>query len=151
MNKKFMIYISGALTGINNQDLIKNFYEAIAKLCQNIGLQAYVPHLNTDPVKHPFVTPEEVFKTDKNQVIKSNLVIAYVGYPSLGVGMELAYAEANNIPVILLYEEQKNISRFPRGIPNKIFEIQFKNYEDALNQLKKILLTYTVTVQSKVR
>lgn len=143
MNKDFMIYISGALTGINNQDSIKNFYEAIGKLCQNIGLQAYVPHLNTDPVKHPYVTPETVFNTDKNQVIKSDLVIAYLGYPSLGVGMELAYAETNNIPVILLYEEQKTISRFPRGIPNKIFEIQFKDYEDALIQLKKILVTYT--------
>ncbi len=33
----------------------------------------------------------------------------------------------------------KKVSRFPRGIPTKIAEIQFKDYEDALVQLRKIL------------
>jgi hypothetical protein len=67
------------------------------------------------------------------------LVIAYLGFPSFGVGMELAYAEINNIPLILLYERGKNISRFPRGIPTVISEIQFNSYEDALAQLRSIL------------
>jgi nucleoside 2-deoxyribosyltransferase len=133
------VYISGALTGIANSVEIKAFYEAIGSLCQEMGFQAYVPHLTTDPTNNPDISPRQVFETDKLQVSTSDLAIAYLGLPSFGVGMELAYAEINNIPLILLYERGKNISRFPRGIPSVISEIQFSSYEDALAQLKSIL------------
>ncbi len=133
------VYISGALTGITNSEEIKAFYEAIGSLCEELGFQSYVPHLHTDPINNPHVTPQQVFETDKHQVTSSDLVIAYLGCPSFGVGMELAFAEIRGIPVILLYEQDKKVSRFPRGIPTKIAEIQFKDYEDALVQLRKIL------------
>lgn len=142
------VYISGALTGIENLVEIKTFYEAIGALCQQIGLQAYVPHLNTDPINHPDVTPQQVFELDKYQVSQSDLVVAYIGFASLGVGMELAYADTNSIPIVLLYEEGKHISRFPRGIPSVISEIQFTNYENALMQLKVVLEQWRVQ-QSK--
>jgi 2'-deoxynucleoside 5'-phosphate N-hydrolase len=135
----YKVYISGALTGIKNLEEIKDFYEDAGFLCQGFGMQAYVPHLTTDPVNNPDITPQLVFETDKYQISQADLVIGYIGIPSLGVGMELAYAEVNKIPVILLYEENKHISRFPRGIPTVIAEIQFSSYEDALNQLKIFL------------
>jgi nucleoside 2-deoxyribosyltransferase len=138
------VYISGALTGIEQPEEIKAFYEAIGSLCQETGFQAYVPHTNTDPIKNPDLSPHKVFETDKHQVSTSDLVIAYLGCPSFGVGMELAYAEVNNIPLILLYERGKNISRFPRGIPTVISEIQFSSYEDALARLRSILEQWSV-------
>jgi nucleoside 2-deoxyribosyltransferase len=138
-NIKPLIYISGALTGIENITAIKDFYVAIGSLCQNMGFHAYVPHLNTDPINHPHISPHQVFETDKRQVTQSELVVAYIGFPSLGVGMELAYAETNHIPIILLYETDKTISRFPRGIPTVLSEIKFKDYQDALTQLESVL------------
>jgi nucleoside 2-deoxyribosyltransferase len=138
-NSKPRIYISGALTGIENLTAIKAFYVAIGSLCQEMGFQAYVPHLNTDPINHPNISPRQVFETDKQQVSQSNLVIAYIGFPSLGVGMELAYAETNSIPIVLLYEIDRLISRFPRGIPTLLSEIEFKDYQDALAQLESFL------------
>ena len=134
-----MIYVSGALTGINNIEETKKFYEAIGIVCQEVGFDVYIPHLYTDPINAPNITPQEVFKKDKEQVTRADLVIAYLGYPSLGVGMEIAYAEMNNIPIILMYEEDKIISRFPRGIPTKLCEIKFNTYEDALKQLQEVL------------
>ncbi len=133
------IYISGPLTGIANPEIVKNFYEAIGALGKKLEFATYVPHLNTDPIQNPDITPREVFDMDKNQVINSELVIAYLGSPSFGVGMELAYAEMHNIPIILLYERGKNISRFPRGIPTVIAEIKFNDYEEALEQLEHFL------------
>lgn len=133
------LYISGALTGIENSAATKGFYEAIGSLCQEMGFQAYIPHLNTDPINNPDVSPSQVFEVDKHQVSTSDLVIAYLGYPSFGAGMELAYAETNSIPIILLYERGKYVSRFPRGIPTVVSEIQFNDYEDALIQLKSFL------------
>ncbi|NJL84106.1 MAG: XRE family transcriptional regulator [Chloroflexaceae bacterium] len=133
------IYISGALTNIVNSLQIKAFYESIGNLARSLELNPYIPHINSDPIANPNLTPQEVFELDKHQVELADLVIAYVGVPSLGVGMELAYAETQNTPIILLYEKGKQISRFPRGIPTKIAEIQFEDYEDALIQLKAVL------------
>lgn len=136
------VYVSGALTDVKNPLETKALYEKIGLVCEEAGLQAYVPHLHTDPVNNPDITPREVFDKDKHQVSISDLVIAYLGSLSFGVGMELAYAESNKIPIILLYETGKRISRFPRGIPTVIAEIQFNDHEDALNQLKKFLLNW---------
>ncbi|MGL4497692.1 MAG: hypothetical protein ACRCU2_01400 [Planktothrix sp.] len=135
----YNLYLSGALTGIEAPETVKKFYEAIGSLGNQLGLPTYVPHLNTDPIQNPDITPREVFEMDKTQVLNSDLVIAYLGSPSFGVGMELAYAEMHNIPIILLYERGKNISRFPRGIPTVIAEIQFNDYEEALEQLEHFL------------
>ena len=133
------VYISGALTGIEKPEEVKTFYEAIGLLCESIGFKAYVPHMYTDPINNPEVSPTQVFERDKYQVSTSDLVIAYMGSFSFGVGMELAYAETNNIPIVIVYEKHKNISRFPLGIPTLIAEVQFQTYEDALNQLKNVL------------
>ncbi|BCL37716.1 nucleoside 2-deoxyribosyltransferase [Nostoc sp. MS1] len=139
MNK---VYISGALTDVKNLVQCKALYEEIGCLCQELGFQAYVPHKQTDPINNPDISPREVFEQDKHLVSTSDLVIAYLGSRSFGVGMELAYAETNKIPIILLYETGKRISRFPRGIPTVIAEIQFNEHEDALSQLKNVLLKW---------
>jgi nucleoside 2-deoxyribosyltransferase len=140
--KMYKIYVSGALTDVKNPIETKALYEKIGLVCEEVGLQAYVPHLHTDPVNNPDITPREVFDNDKHEVSISDLVIAYLGSLSFGVGMELAYAENNKIPIILLYETGKRISRFPRGIPSVIAEIQFNDYEDALIKLKTVLLEW---------
>jgi 2'-deoxynucleoside 5'-phosphate N-hydrolase len=140
--KMYKIYVSGALTDVENPIETKALYEKIGLVCEKVGLQAYVPHLHTDPVNNPDITPREVFDKDKYEVSISDLVIAYLGSLSFGVGMELAYAENSKIPIILLYETGKRISRFPRGIPTVIAEIQFNDHEDALNQLKEVLLKW---------
>ncbi|NJP09892.1 MAG: XRE family transcriptional regulator [Leptolyngbyaceae cyanobacterium RU_5_1] len=136
------IYISGALTGIKESEKIKDFYESIGLLCDQLAFQTHIPHLYTDPLKNPEISPRQVFEMDKRQVNAADLVIAYLGCPSFGVGMELAYADTNNIPIILLYERERIISRFPRGIPSIVAEIQFTSYEDALEQLRNILINW---------
>jgi hypothetical protein len=133
------IYISGALTNVSNPDETKKFYEEIGQLCIRFGNHPYVPHLHTDPIKNADVTPDEVYKTDKSKVVTSDLLIAYIGIPSLGVGMELAYAEERNIPIILMYEKNKPISRFPRGIPAVIKEISFSNFSEGLSLLEEFI------------
>ncbi len=139
IQQKSAAYISGALTGVEDPVSIKAFYEAIGSLCRDFGLQAYVPHLNTDPIANPDLSPQKVFEIDKYQVTNSDLIVAYIGCPSIGVGMEIAYADVAKIPIILLYEVDRSVSRFPRGVPNAIAEIQFLSYDDALQKLKSVL------------
>lgn len=133
------VYISGALTGVSNPESLKKFYEDIGKLCREFDMMPYIPHQHTDPEKHPKVTPKKVFNKDKKQVWKSNLVIAYVGVPSLGVGLELAIAEASDVPIILIYEKGKQISRMARGNTAVIHKVPCTSFDEALNRLREIL------------
>ena len=145
-DKKKMVYISGALTGLTAESSMKEFYERIAettdKVC-GIGT-AYVPHMNTDPIKHPDVTPEEVYQLDRQKVYASNLVIAYMGEPSFGVGAELQMANEKGIPILLLYEKGKGVSRLPRGMESVKGICEYSTEDEALQwverELKKILL-----------
>jgi len=137
------VYISGALTSVPDPTRIKAFYEAIGDVCHKVGFDVYLPHLNSDPQKHPDLTPRQVFELDKNKVCASDLVTAYVGIPSLGVGMELAYAESAGIPIILLCEQETRISRFPLGIPTLVETIRFLDFEDALKKLRVRLQSIT--------
>lgn len=138
-NKLGQAYISGPLTGVKHVATLKTFYENLGAVCNEIGYTAYIPHLHTDPEKRPDIPPSQVYKVDKERVLSSSLVVAYVGIPSIGVGMELAYADSVGIPIVLIYERDRTVSRFPRGIPKVISEIRFDNYEMACKELANIL------------
>lgn len=132
---KITAYVSGALTGGDEITLLKHFYERIAETCKSVGIEAYVPHLVSDPIGNPNMTPEEVYDLDRRQVLDSNLLVAYVGYPSLGVGQEIEIARENNIPVVMLMENDRRISRMARGNPAVVAEIHFADHDDGLHQL----------------
>ena len=136
---KRKVYISGALTGVPHPEATKRKYEKLGELCQALGLNAYVPHLHTDPVAHPYVTSREVYEADKFQVITSHLVIACVDYPSLGVGQEIEIAREHNVPVVLLCQKDRSLSRMARGSPGVIAEIRYEDLADALRQTSQFL------------
>jgi hypothetical protein len=133
------VYISGALTGLPRPEATKAFYEALADVCAGAGMTAYVPHLSTDPLRYPELSSQEVYALDRSQVLASDLVIAYTGFPSLGVGMELEIAHQASIPVLLLAEEGTPLSRMARGCPAVIGEIFFNAQDEALERVRSWL------------
>lgn len=140
-----LVYISGALTDLPDairQQYIE-FYEAIGRMVESLGLIPYVPHWNTDPVRHKNVTPTEVDTIDRMAVTSAMLVIAVADNPSLGVGIEVEMAYHASKPVVLLcrkeYVEQRRISRLIRGNPGVIQEILYTNRDDALADLKMFI------------
>jgi len=132
---KVKAYVSGVLTGGDEIVELKKFYERIADACTVAGIEAYVPHRVSDPIGNPDMTPEAVYDLDRRQVLGSNLLIAYIGLPSLGVGMEIEIARERNIPVVVLMEKDRRISRIARGNPAVIAEIHFTDFKDAIAQL----------------
>ncbi len=132
---KKRVYVSGALTNSGRRE----FYEKIGEVVSELGYEPYIPHLHTDPVKNPDVSPKEVYRIDKERVQSSSLIIAYVGEPSLGVGAELEMASEKGIPIILLYEKTAKVSRLARGIPSSRTEITYISEVDALRDLKEVI------------
>lgn len=137
-----IVYVSGALSDV--PDMIRlqylSFYEAIAERVKSIGLDPYVPHQNTDPIKHKDVTPKQVDFIDRSAVTSAWLVVAVADNPSLGVGIEVEMACHAQKSVILLCSAERvaarRISRLIRGNPSIVHEIVYSDFADALEQLE---------------
>ncbi len=140
MKKKIKkVYIGGALTNSHQKEI----YEKVGEICQSIAREVYTPHLRgTDPVKDSDVTPEVVWQVDEHEVSSADLVVAYVGRPSLGVGGELEIARMAKTDIILWWFKGEEVSRLPRGNPAVIEQIEAKDEEDLYNKLKNILKHY---------
>lgn len=134
------IYISGALTIIDEKKNLKSIYENIAKFCADYCDNIYVPHLGgTDPIKNPLVTPQEVWEKDHKEVSSSDLVIAYVGTPSLGVGAELEIARFTTSKIVLWYFKGEKVSRMALGNPAVVEKLEVEDEKELMNKLKLIL------------
>ena len=139
--EKPWFYVAGSLTGISpeRKKELDKFYEDIATVVRKNGGFAYLPHKGgTDPVKNPDILPADVYETDIIAVEHSKNgggLIAYVGEPSTGVGIEIQHANLLKIPVILLYEVDKKVTRLAKGIPNLAELIIFDSKKDALKRL----------------
>jgi hypothetical protein len=136
------IYISGALTGVSASSNIKKTYESIANVAETVCSTVYVPHMNTDPVKNADVTPEIVWRIDHYHVTTADVVIAYLGMPSLGVGQELEIARVGNAKIIGWWYKGENVSRMALGNPAVKHTIEAENEEDLLKELKKVLISF---------
>jgi len=134
------IFFAGPLTDLHNPEQTKRFYEKIAKAAQEVGFEYFWAFLNgTDPIKNPEVASKDVYQRDIAELDKSDMMIAYMGEPSIGTGMEIEHAYYSHKPIIILYEQGKKISRMLLGCPGITKEIVFSSDEDAIAQLKTFL------------
>jgi nucleoside 2-deoxyribosyltransferase len=146
------VYIAGPLTAIDakNRTDLHAFYEELAQICSQFGLEPYLPHKHSDPVAHTHFTPRRVDEIDRLAVTQAYLVIAYVGTPSIGVGIEIEMAHHASKPVVILAEHTKlvakRVTRLVRGNPAVIAEIGFRDFEDAKIQLHEFLQKFTHTM-----
>lgn len=149
------VYIAGALTGRNPQELaeLRQFYEHIGDACRQFGLTPYLPHQYSDPELAARLTPAHVDRLDRLAVTQAYLVVAYVGIPSLGVGIEVEMAHHANKPVVLVYEasalERRHVSRLMRGNPGVIHEIAFEDRDDAVEQIRDYIKTFAFKIQDE--
>ena len=83
---------------------------------------------------------DTIFQRHKTWMDESDLIIAEISMPSLGVGYELAYFESQNKPSICLYDENssKRLNCMIAGNPyHKV--IKYKTLEEVKDKLKEIL------------
>jgi 2'-deoxynucleoside 5'-phosphate N-hydrolase len=149
------VYISGALTDMDEDQRAKlrGFYEKLGEVCREFELEPYSPHVYADPKLVAHLTPEDVDRIDRLAVTQSYLVIAYIGIPSTGVGIEVELAHHAAKPVVLLFEkeklEQKRITRIVRGNPAIVTEILFEDFDDAYDQLRTFLGKFQRNIRSE--
>ena len=136
------IFFAGPLTDLVNPDQTKAFYKKMAEVAQANGFDYYWAFMRgTDPELNPEVLPARVFQIDTYELEESDVMIAYVGEPSVGTGEEIEYAREHRIPAYLMFEKGKHISRMLLGTPNVKGTIEFTDEADALSQLAALLKT----------
>jgi hypothetical protein len=148
-------YIAGPLTDMSpdKRALMRGFYESLGAICLEFGLEPFLPHRHAGPETQAQLTPQRVDQIDRLAVTQSYLVIAYVGEPSIGVGIEVEMANHANKPVVILAEQTRliarRITRMVRGNPAVVAEIGFRDFEDAKIQLHTFLQTFTETMAAQ--
>lgn len=130
------IYFTGSIRGGREH---ANWYAEILTLLKSYGevLTEHVGDKNLSedgeglPVEH-------IFERDIKWIEKCDALVADVSVPSLGVGYEIARAEALEKPVLCLFYENadKRMSGMIEG-NKKINTARYKNVEEVSEILKK--------------
>ncbi|HUQ41642.1 MAG TPA: hypothetical protein VM052_03995 [Candidatus Limnocylindrales bacterium] len=122
-------YVSGALTSLEDGARTRLFYELLAEVVESAGLRAYLPHRVTDPVTAAHLDPRAVYDIDRAHVTASRVVLAYAGIPSFGVGIEVELAREHGIPVVLVVERDRAVSRLLLGNPAVVEVVRFADLD----------------------
>lgn len=131
------IFFAGSLTVLKDPRATKAFYKEMARVAERSGHTYFWAFLHgTDPIENPDVPPVDVYKQDIAALDKSDMMVAYLGEPSTGTGIEIEHAHKTGKHIVILYEKGKHVSRMLRGCPGIVKEIVFSSEADALKQLE---------------
>lgn len=134
-------YLACALTGLTHdqRQLVFHLSDAVAGVCAELDIDVYEPRKKTDPVHHPNVSDVEVFRTDRERVLNSDLLIHLAHFPSTGSGQELDFAYTALLPILVIRHEDKRASRMVTGIPSLKVEVAYREPEELRAQLRDAL------------
>jgi hypothetical protein len=118
-------YVSGALTALEEGPRMRLFYELLAEVVESAGLRAYLPHRVTGPEAAAHLEPRAVYDIDRAHVTSARVVVAYGGIPSFGVGIEVELAREHAVPVVLVVERDRTVSRLLLGNPAVVEVVRF--------------------------
>jgi len=118
------IYFAGSIRGGRNEE---ETYFKIIDYLNNFG-EVLTEHVGYKNVEKSEINHSDayIFERDVSWLKSSDVMIADVTVPSLGVGYEIGFAETLNIPILCLYKPKKNklLSAMITGNKN----IMYKNY-----------------------
>lgn len=132
------IYFAGAIRG--GREKVNDYQKIINKL-EEIGnvLTTHIANKEIGDKGENNMTPKEIYDRDVVWLKSSDLIVAEVSVPSLGIGYELGLAESLGKKIICLYDvnSNKTLSAMIEG--NKNFEIvKYNNIEEVLEYLDRL-------------
>jgi len=135
------IYFAGSITGGRDDAPI---YSKLINYLKTKG-KVLTEHLGSSALldKGEDLSNEEIYNRDCNWIKESDIVIAEVTKPSLGVGYELGLAESLNIKIICLFRDDettmnRRLSAMVAGNKHNIV-IRYKDIDDIILKLNELL------------
>lgn len=139
------VYVSGALMNVPDLNRARQMYAAFAAACRKASWRAYLPHTRTDPEFSASLSPESVAKRDLGELGRADVVLAYLGEPSLGVGAEIAVAINQGKRILAIHESGRRVSRFILGLLHDYSSaavFAFDSEKDACEWITQSLVRY---------
>ena len=132
------IYFAGSIRGGRDEE--ENYFKIIHYLSEfGEVLTEHVGHKNIekDETKK---TDNYIFERDVSWLKTSNIMVADVTVPSLGVGYEIGLAETLGIPILCLYnpKNKKSLSAMISGNKNLVWK-EYNSVEEAQLLIKKFI------------
>lgn len=132
------IYFAGAIRG--GREKVNDYVKIVNKL-QEIGnvLTTHVADTNLSNKGENNLSLKEIYDRDVEWLKSSELIVAEISIPSLGIGYELGLAESLGKKVICLYDinADKTLSAMIGGNDN--FEIvKYNSIDEVLEYLEKL-------------
>ena len=136
MNKN--VYFAGSIRGGRVDAALYHRIISYIKKTDTV-LTEHIGKSNISLTAQTRAVDTHIYEQDTTWLRSSDLLITECTCPSLGVGYELAYAEAHNIPVFIFYDKTKsNLSAMLNG--NTYFTIiPYETEEEIYPVLDKIL------------
>lgn len=140
--RKLRAYIAYAMTSTNGpiKRRIERTLLSVERTCHRRQIATYIPGRYTDPWKHARLRSRTVYRTDHDNVLKSDLVILLGDVPSFGAGMEVEIARTGLIPIIAVTTDVSELSRMVRGIPNLVTMVTYQTPSQLEKKLDGVLL-----------
>ena len=135
-NKDIKFYFAGSIRG--GRDKL-DIYKAMNEMLEEYGevLDKHVARSDVDNLEQDY-SKEFIYQRDMEWILESDILIAEVSQPSLGVGYEIGYAEKHQKPIIAFCEQDINLSRMISGNPN-VKTIYYRGKTDLLQKLEEVL------------
>ncbi len=120
------VYVSGALTAVQDGAPIRLFYEVLSEIVSDAGLRPYLPHRpDHHLIADAHLDARTAFDIERAHVAAAAVLIAYAGLPSLGVGTEVEVVREHGVPVVIVVERDRPVSRILLGNPAVVEVVRF--------------------------
>ncbi|MDE1761576.1 MAG: nucleoside 2-deoxyribosyltransferase [Candidatus Micrarchaeota archaeon] len=133
------IYFSAPIRGVKGE---KDQYPKMIEHMRSFGevLTEHIGDKSRIPKKDVGLSAERIYNRDMGMLRKADLFIAEVSSPSIGVGYEIAWAEANGKKVLCLYRPQKGkrLSAMVKGNKNLILK-EYRTIEKAFAHIDRFV------------
>lgn len=130
------IYFAGSIRGGQND--VKLYAEIIEEL-KNYGavLTEHVAE-GLDELDAKDMNDTDVYDYDMMRLLDSDIVIAEVTTPSIGVGYEIGVAEALEKTIVCLFRPNSGVRRSAMLASEGISHIEYKTFKDLQPKLAKL-------------
>ena len=115
-------------------DFKNSLYRPIRESLLNKAHTILLPHEHQDA---PFNSPELMKTID--------LFIAEVSLPSIGLGIELGWADRDKIPIAAVFRTGLKMGRSVQSLPTLIFSASYGNDAELIQAIENSILTMTQT------
>ncbi len=108
-------------------DFKNELYKPLMESSLNKIHEIILPHENSN----------ELFNSKDFLANEADLMIAEVSYPSFGLGIELGWANLNNVKIICVYKNGAKVSGALKAVTNNF--IEYSNPKELIEKLEEKL------------